>query len=246
MNLKTLEQLGMSERNITLYLALFQLGPSSIRDIASHTGINRGTTYEALKQMAAQGIISYAPKGKRRVFRAEDPDKLLELAEEKRGALEQTIESLKTDIIPGLHHLKPDFSSGNVRFYEGDDGIEFVLKDILATVSKQPEKSYCVFSTKSIRHHLYRPFPNYTVQRVKQKINVRVIALGEGGEDAEYSKRKWLKTEGQVDASYIAIYPPKVAMISMASENYPVATVIESPEIARSQQVVFEALWSFL
>ncbi len=246
MNLAILKQIGLSERDTALYIALFQLGPSSIRDIASHTGINRGTTYEALKLMAARGIISYAPKGKRRVFRAESPDKLLELAEEQRAALEQTIDSLKTKIIPGLHHLQPDFSPGNVRFYEGDDGIEFVLKDILATVSKQPNKSYCVFSTKSIRHHLYRPFPNYTVQRVKRKINVRVIALGEGGEDAEYSQRKWLKTEGPVEASYIAIYPPKVAMISMASENYPVATVIESPDIARAQQMVFEALWGFL
>ncbi|MTI13995.1 TrmB family transcriptional regulator [Sansalvadorimonas verongulae] len=246
MNLNTLQQLGMSEREIRLYLALFQLGPSSIRDIASHTGINRGTTYEALKQMAARGVISYAPKGSRRVFRAEDPDKLLLLAEEKKAALEQTIDSLKTDIIPGLHHLKPDFSAGNVRFYEGDDGIEFVLKDILATVSKQPDREYCVFSTKSIRHHLYRPFPNYTLQRVRQKIKVRVIALGEGGEEAEYSERKWLKTDGPVDASYIAIYPPKVAMISMASENYPVATVMESADIARSQKIVFDTLWGFL
>ena len=246
MNLNTLQQLGMSEREISLYLALFQLGPSSIRDIASHTGINRGTTYESLKQMAARGIISYAPKGKRRVFRAEDPDKLLLLAEEKKAALENTIDSLKTDIIPGLHHMKPDFSAGNVRFYEGDDGIELVLKDILATVSQQPDKAYCVFSTKSIRHHLYRPFPNYTLQRVRKKISVRVIALGEGGEDAEYSERKWLKTDGRIDASYIAIYPPKVAMISLASENYPVATVLESPEVANAQQVVFEALWGFL
>lgn len=246
MELSILQQIGLSQRDITLYLALFRLGPSSIRDIANYTGINRGTTYETLKQMAAQGIISYAPKGKRRVFAAESPDKLLELAEEKRHSLEQTIHSLKSEIIPGLRHLKPDFSPGNVRFYEGDDGIEFVLKDILATVGKQADKTYSVFSSKSIRHHLYRPFPNYTVQRIKQKINVRVIALGEGGEDAEYSERKWLQTEGAVDASYIAIYPPKVAMISMASENYPVATVIESPDIARAQQIVFETLWRFL
>ena len=196
--------------------------------------------------MAARGLISYVPKGKRRVFRAEAPDKLLLLAEEKKSALEGTIDALKTEIIPGLHHLKPDFSAGNVRFYEGDDGIELVLKDILATVGQQSQREYCVFSTKSIRHHLYRPFPNYTIQRVKQKIRVKVIALGDGGEDAEYSERKWLKTDGPIDASYIAIYPPKVAMISMASENYPVATVLESADIARSQKIVFETLWQFL
>ncbi len=246
MNLDTLKQLDLDDREISIYMTLFRLGPASIRDIAAQTGVNRGTTYETLKRLAARGIVSYFPKGKRRVFRAEDPERLLQLAEEKQNALKHTIEQLKTDIIPGLHHLKPDFSSGNVSFYEGDDGIELVLKDILATVASQPEKTYSVFSSKSLRQHLYRPFPNYTAQRIRQKISVKVIALGEGGEDAEYSERKWIRTQGQPDASYIAIYPPKVAMISLASENYPVATVIDSVEIATAQKVIFDTLWQLL
>ena len=116
------------------------------------------------------------------------------------------------------------------------------LKDILSTVARQKDKSYSVFSSKLIRQHLYRPFPNYTQQRVRKKINVRVIAIGEGGEDAELSERKWIEAKDQPDASYIAIYPPKVAMISLASRDYPVAVVIDSPEIATAQKIIFETL----
>ncbi|WP_263322464.1 TrmB family transcriptional regulator [Endozoicomonas sp. Mp262] len=246
MNLDILEQLGLSQREISIYLSLLKLGTASIRDIATSADINRGTTYETLKELASKGVVSYFPKGKRRVFCAEPPEVLLELAKEKRQALEQGIEEMKTTLIPQLNHLKPDFNPGNVRFYEGDTGIEFVLKDILNTVEQQENKSYNVFSSKLIRQHLYRPFPNYTQQRIRRKINVRVIAIGEGGEDAELSERKWIDAKGHIDASYIAIYPPKVAMISLASRDYPVAVVIDSQEIATAQQIIFETLWNTL
>ncbi|MEP0072904.1 MAG: helix-turn-helix domain-containing protein [Marinomonas sp.] len=240
------EQLGLTPREAQLYQTLLKLGPSSIRDIAEHSGINRGTAYESLKQLQSKGVVSYFPKGKRRFFTAENPDILLNLAEEKRTRLDKTIESLKNTIIPNLHQQQPDYHHTNVRYYEGDDGIEWVLRDILNVVSTQDHKEYCVFSSKPIRPYLYRPFPNYTKQRVKLGINVKVIALGDGGEEAELSERKWIKTEGSVDASYIAIYPPKCAIISLASNNFPSAVVLESKDIAKAQQIIFDTLWKML
>ena len=246
MNLDILKNLGLDQREISTYLVLLKLGSASIRDIATQTGINRGTTYETLKGLAGKGIVSYFPKGKRRIFSAEPPEKLLQLAEEQRQTMDITIEEMKTRLVPELNRLKPDFSAGNVRFYEGDSGIEFVLKDILNTVAQQQEREYSVFSSKLIRQHLYRPFPNYTQQRIRKDIRVRVIAIGEGGEDAELSERRWIDAKGRMDASYIAIYPPKVAMISLGSRNFPVAVVLDSPEIAAAQQIIFETLWNTL
>lgn len=240
------EQLGLTARETLLYQTLLKLGPSSIRDIAEHSGINRGTAYEALKQLQGKGVVSYFPKGKRRFFTAENPEILLSLAEDRRIRLDKTIETLKTTIIPNLHQQQPEYHHTNVRYYEGDDGIEWVLRDILNVVSQQDHKEYCVFSSKPIRPYLYRPFPNYTKQRVKLGINVKVIALGDGGEEAQLSERKWIKTEGSVDASYIAIYPPKCAIISLASNNFPSAVVLESKDIASAQQIIFDTLWKML
>lgn len=244
------DQLGLSARETLLYQTLLQLGPASIRDIADKSGINRGSAYESLKQLQAKGVVSYFPKGKRRFFSAENPEILLKLAEEKRTNLDKAIDSLKHSIIPNLHQLQPDYHHTNVRYYEGDEGIEWVLRDILNVVSEQPEseqgKQYCVFSSKPIRPFLYRPFPNFTKQRIKLGIKVNVIAIGDGGEDAELSERKWIRTEGAVDASYIAIYPPKCAIISLASDNFPSAVVLESKDIAMAQQIIFNTLWGLL
>ncbi|WP_409524320.1 TrmB family transcriptional regulator [Nitrincola sp. MINF-07-Sa-05] len=239
-------QLGLDTRAVSIYRSLLSLGPSPIRTIAERSGVNRGTTYDLLKQMQQQGIVAYLPKGKRRYFSAREPEVLLQLAEERKVQLDQTISQLKTRIIPELHHLKPDFSAANVQFYEGDAGIEQVLRDILSQVSQQDDKQYRVFSSKPIRPLLYRPFPTFTAQRVQRGIHVRVIAIGDGGESAELSERKWIKTEGPVDAAYIAIYPPRCAIISLASDNYPTAVVIDSQEVAMAQKIIFDTLWGYI
>jgi sugar-specific transcriptional regulator TrmB len=239
-------QLGLDPRAVAIYRALLSLGPSSIRTIAEKAGINRGSTYECLKAMQQQGIVTYLPKGKRRYFCAREPEVLLQLAEERQKRLELAMGQLKNRIIPDLHHLKPDFSAANVQFFEGDAGIEQVLRDILNRVGGEADPVYSVFSSKPIRPHLYRPFPTFTAQRVARGIRVRVIAIGDGGESAELSERKWIRTEGPVDAAYIAIYPPRCAIISLASDNYPTAVVIDSREVATAQQIVFDTLWGLL
>ena len=188
-------------------------------------------------------IVNYLPKGKRRIFQAEDPSRLLALAEEKQQELEATLASLKTEIIPALRHLKPEFATSNVRFYEGDEGVEYVLKDILSSTDKG-DKSYSVISTQALREHLYRPFPTFTKQRIAKGIFVRVLAIGAGGDEAELAERKWMKGEG--DASYIAIYPPKVAMISLTKNDFPVAVVIDSDAISGTHQMMFDTLWNAL
>jgi sugar-specific transcriptional regulator TrmB len=243
---QTLGELGLDRRQVQIYQSLHKLGPASIRDVAAEAGINRGSTYETLKQLVTKGLVSYFPKGRRRVFQAEDPERLLSLGESKQQALAQAMEELRKDIIPSLKQARPEFSPGNVRFYEGDDGVELVLRDILNSTARNAGKGYAVISTKTLRQHLYRPFPNFTRQRVQKGIRVRVIAVGEGGDDAELAERKWLPASADTDASYIAIYPPKVAMITLADRDYPVVVIIDSAAIASTQQLLFDTLWELL
>ena len=244
--LDALQQLDLTPRQISVYRALLDLGPASIRDVAAESGINRGSTYETLKQLADKGIVSYFPKGRRRMFHAEDPERLLSLGESKQQALAQAMEQLRKEVIPALQQSRTEFSPGNVRFYEGDDGVELVLRDILDSTAAEPERGYAVISTKILREHLYRPFPNFTRQRVERGIRVRVLALGEGGDEAELAERKWLPGGEDTDASYIAIYPPKVALITLAARNYPVVVIIDSAAIASTQQIMFDTLWGLL
>ena len=244
---ETLNQIGLSDRQTDIYLTLLKLGPGSIRDIATGAGLNRGTTYEELKTLRTRSLVSYFPKGKRKFFCAEPPDQLVKIAEEKQDVLARATDVLRHDILPDLSNLRPDSSTINVHHYEGDEGIEFVLKDILKTVETQAQKRYRVYSSKQIRKYLYRPFPNFTRQRVRKGISVNVIAIGDGGEDAPLAQRKWIETKASDNAaSYVAIYPPKCAMISLVQGDYPTAVLLNSDAIALVMQISFDTLWQRL
>ncbi len=244
---ETLKQIGLSDRQTDIYLTLLKQGPGSIRDIAAGAGLNRGTTYEELKTLRTRSLVSYFPKGKRKFFCAEPPDQLVKIAEEKQDVLARATNVLRHDILPDLSNIRPDSSTINVHHYEGDEGIEFVLKDILKTVEVQAQKRYRVYSSKQIRKYLYRPFPNFTRQRVRKGISVNVIAIGDGGEDAPLAQRKWIETEASDHAaSYVAIYPPKCAMISLVQGDYPTAVLLNSDAIALVMQISFDNLWQRL
>ena len=244
---ETLQRLGLSTRQVDVYLALLKLGPASIRAIGAEANINRGTTWETCRTLQQLGLVSYFPQGKRRFFCAEPPERLKAIADARLADLHEASDRLRTDVLPDLSALVPEGMAANVRHYEGDAGIEFVLRDILATVAANAAPFYRVYSSRQIRKYLYRPFPTFTRQRIEREIGVRVIAIGPGGEDAPLAERKWIPTTDQnPPASYVAIYPPKCAMISVIKQDYPTAVILDAQPIALALSLAFDTLWERL
>lgn len=240
-----LEELGISHRQTDLYLTLLKLGPSSIRDIASASGLNRGTTYEELKRLRTMSLVTYFPQGKRKFFCAEQPSILLRKAEEKRAATLHAVDRLEHEILPDLEQMIPDGTYTRVFHYEGDEGVEYFLRDILTTTESQDDKLYRVYSSRQIRKYLYRPFPGFTRARVKAGVHVNVIAIGEGGEDAPLADRKWIDSP-ETQASYVAIYGSKCAMVSLIGADYPTVVILDSEGISSALRISFDVLWERL
>jgi sugar-specific transcriptional regulator TrmB len=79
-----LKNFGLSEKEIAVYLALVELGPSSVREISAKSKVNRGTSYDILKSLIALGIVSYYNKESKQYFMAEAPEKLLSAIDQKK------------------------------------------------------------------------------------------------------------------------------------------------------------------
>jgi hypothetical protein len=165
--------------------------------------------------------------------------------ENKRSELERTREEIDK-IIPELKSIYNKAGEKPVvKFYDGYAGIKIVLQDLLKSLLKTEEKEYYVYSSSTIKEYLYNVYPDFSEDRIKQGIAVKVISIGPGGETRGLDKRKWL-TKKESAPTYTLIYAGKVAMISVDSSNKPIGVIVEDENIYQTQKMIFEFTWSKL
>lgn len=243
--ISVLKQLGFSEKETQVYLALLNLGPAPVRQIAQKAQINRGTTYDILKSLIKRGLVSYYHQDKHQYFLAEDPDKLKDYLEDRRKELDAVKQQME-NVIPEMKSIYNKAGQKPVvRYYEGSRAIKTILQDVLKVMDEAEEKEYYVYSSSDVRAYLYRDFPNFAKERVKLRIKVKAIAIGSGGALWGLDERKWLsKKEGS--PTYIIIYHKKVALISLSPDKIPHGVIIEDKNIFETQKIIFESLWQTL
>ncbi len=244
---KLLVELGFSANEAETYWALLNLETVSIRKVAERSGINRGTTYDAIKRLITAGLVSARRSGQREYFSAESPERIYDLIRDRRKELLQTQRHAQEYIPTLLAKKARPQGRPLVRYYEDDEGVVAVLTDVLQTCSQLDQPQYYVYSSRPLRQYLYRHFPEFTDRRTREGIAVKVIAVGEGGDPAAVSERRWLPEPSEAGiSSYTIIYDNKVASISISDDQTPYGVVVEDAGGAAMQKLLFERLWQTL
>ncbi|MFC1788172.1 TrmB family transcriptional regulator [Patescibacteria group bacterium] len=245
LSLKTVEMLGLKEKDLEVYLALLRLGTAPLRRLAEEASLNRGTVYDSLKRLLNVNLVSYVDSKTHRYFTAEDPQRLRGLATRQEVAIREaqleiseTIPELK-EIIGQSEHRPA------VRYYEGDAGVREILKDVLAVTERAESKQYQVYSSEAVRDLIRAAWPGFTKQRISRHVQVKALAIGEGGQLAELSQRKWLSHDAG-SPTYIFIYPGKTAYVSVDSKERLFGVIIEDRAVSQTQKMIFDSLWNSL
>ncbi len=97
-----LKQLGLSEKEIVVYLAILQQGKVSPADIATLTNINRTTVYSVAKELLKKNLIR-EESGKTTYWMARPPEDLSVLIEREKEALRKKEHLLQS----AVNELKP-------------------------------------------------------------------------------------------------------------------------------------------
>jgi len=244
MDLGIFKKIGFSDKESTLYLALFRLGPSSVRKLAEEAGLNRGTTYDALKWLQEKGLVSFYDKQGKQHFVAEPPEKLLTLIKDQKGELE----SAERGLMKSLSELQAIYNKGGerpvARYFENEE-CRKILDDVLSVCENDRDKMYRIYSVEELREYLYKDFPTFSDARIAKGITVKAIAIGEGGTLRGLDERKWLGLKTQTP-TYIFIYPGKTAYISLNAQKEPIGVVIENDGVCETQKQIFDSLWNML
>jgi sugar-specific transcriptional regulator TrmB len=233
-----IEQLGYSPAEASVYLAALELGASSATDIAKKARIPRTSVNLIIAALNKKGLISAYIQRKRKIWSAENPEKLLVALKEREATL--------TAALPTLQSLRHDpAAQPKIRAYNGVDEIHRIMDDILDT--KQHISALLpwdgwlgLLGTPYLEDFIEKRYRHYLRIRVLTPKSKEAAALKQkDGEELRTTQFLPAATEIN-DCTFV--YANKIAIISL-NKKAPFGIVIEDEDIHHSMEVLFESLW---
>ena len=117
-----LEQLGLTEKESRTYLAILELGSSTIKPIATRAGVKRTSIYNFIDRLVSLGLISKVQVRGRNTYQAVSPSSLLRLQRERLEACERALPEFMS--IFNLVKSKPRIS-----YFEGPEQVRNIVRE---------------------------------------------------------------------------------------------------------------------
>ena len=239
-----LADLGLAAKEADTYLAMLELGPASVQDIAKKAGINRTTTYVMIEGLKKHGLVSTFERGKKTVFSAENPEQLLDILTKESNVINAKKSKLEASLPRLLAIFNTIEDKPKVRFLEGEAPMREIMNDI--GMSREE-----VWEMYAVDEHLIEVIKKLQTHDQRMEVGRRVrgrslITIKPGftlpyfdTRNTEIRALDWDKHPFTGDISlfrdrlYIFVYKGRMGAIA-----------IQSKEIVEIVRALFEMAWS--
>lgn len=126
MYIEVFQKLGLVKNEARIYEALLREGESSVGHISTKSQVHRRNVYDTLNRLMEKGLVFEIVQPKENHYQAVDPQKLMEMVEEKKSTLAKVMPELES-----LYKSTPH--KEEVYFYRGPEGWKNYMRDILKT-----------------------------------------------------------------------------------------------------------------
>ena len=92
---RVLREIGFSEREAKVYLALLELGQTTVGPIAAKTRIQHSKVYPTLEKLIDRGLVSFIIRSKTKYFQASDPTHISNILRERERKFNAILHKLK-------------------------------------------------------------------------------------------------------------------------------------------------------
>jgi predicted transcriptional regulator len=172
------KELGFTEREIKVYLALLELGLTKAGKISAKTKLQHSKVYETLDKLVEKGLVSFIVISKTKHFQAADPKEILNILDERKRRFKDILEELE---------LKQKYAESKqvAIVHEGFNAFKALFNRIADDL--QPGKSYWAFAFKE---EYNTPAASLFLRKFHEKLAEKKIddrALG------HYSVKKQIK-----------------------------------------------------
>jgi len=242
MDLKILKDVGLTDTEIKVYLALLSLGATSAGKIVEETGVYRKNLYDSLNKLIEKGLVTYVIEKKIKVFQPKNPDNLINYLDEKKAEIDEK----KLEIEKSLPDLKVKFASLTpeieAEIYRGMDGIKTILKECL-----NHKEVLFIGATGDVENRMPYFWPHYNKKREKLKCKWKLLLVHEAkNKPITQSKYYEYKILPKILSGLNVIYIYGDCVANVLWLEKPVAFVIKHKTLSDNYKKYFNYLWSSL
>ena len=242
---------GLDETETKVYLALLQLGPSTVSEITKKAAITRTLGYHILQKLGVYGLVDEsASAGARRVFTAEHPQRLLQFVKNKKNAWERKLKDME-DGLPELISMFKVAEKPTIRYQQGIEGVKRIFDETLESKTE----ILSILDAEGWAQTEFKSWgENYNRERGKRKIHEKFLLLDTpaGREwiknykgSFKYTEYRWIKREQlpgiEEFGGEINIYENKVVMALHKPTE--MGVVIESRSLANLLKGLHALAW---
>ena len=245
MHEEVFREIGFTQSETAVYLAMLEIGGSTIGSIIKKSGIASGKAYLVLNSLIKKGVVTYVLKSGVKFYRPKDPERLLSYMEERKREFEEKEQKLK-EIIPSLKLLfeeNKDLTSAEV--FEGVKGLktfhEWMLKQL-----KKGDILYVMSAPKEANEKFGAYLLDWNKRRVKKGVKLRILYNNDSRKYGKLRKAMKLTSVRYMNQkletpAWVDIFQDYV--INLNVHTTPVCFLMKNKDSADSYRKYFEIMW---
>lgn len=131
-------KIGLTEGESKVYLALSELGSSTVGPVVNKSGVAYSNIYDILNRLIEKGIVSFIVKNKTKHFQAASPSNLIRYLDKKQEQIVHEKETLRK-LLPELERLREGTSKQEAEVFLGKKGLRTAYEKLSADATKHDE-----------------------------------------------------------------------------------------------------------
>jgi HTH-type transcriptional regulator, sugar sensing transcriptional regulator len=246
MNKEIFKQIGFTDGETKVYLALLKLGSTTAGPLTHKSRVSRSKVYEILEKLMEKGLVSFIIKEKTKYFQAAEPSKIQDYLEKKEKEFQKQKQEFDK-ILPQLElQQKMEKTEKMAQIFTGFKGIQTVHQHLFSRLKKGEEYVYIgIPSLQEEKYVIY--WDRMHLRRIKAGINCKLL-FNQGTDKKHLEKRN--KQKG-CEARYMSIPIKTPAWIMVYKDTTAIglpsdeemAIEIVNQKVADSFKEYFQAFW---
>ena len=235
MDTKILEDIGLSNAEIKVYLALMELGTTTAGPILEKSGLQNSVVHMTLNKLIERGFVIFVKEGKRNHYQASNPKHIIDFINEKKERFKEILPEL-------LLKQKQAKEKPEIIMFRGINGIKELLMELLEAGGKEHHTSGSTAKSLMLGDAWW---VSYHKKRAERGIKAKLLlneALAYWKAEIKYPKSEVKYTKvGFEPLTETIVRNDKIGIIVWTDK--PLGVIIHQKEAAESYDQFFKLMW---